>query len=125
MTNYTITATITKIKSDGKIILKGVGKHLYEESNKKQWNLLEEIIESGTGQNNQSNQETILKSNSKMVDLKTDFSIGIPKFWGDVLFATAMLQKKPLKLTIEEKENSSDSQKEPTYSYSIIAVEVP
>ena len=116
MPNYTITATITKINSDGKIVLKGVGKHLYEDSNKKQWNLLEEITESGTRQNHQSNQETVFKSNSKMVDLKTNFSVGIPEFLGNVLFATTMLQKKPLKLTISEDDKTG---------YTITEIEVP
>ena len=101
MTNYTITATITKINSDGKIILKGVGKHLYEDSIKKQWNLLE----------GNANADTL-----KMLALEQEKDIVLNGNIEISLITMAMLQKKPLKLTV-----SGDGESE----YTITAVEVP
>ena len=100
MANYTITATITKIDSDGKIILKGVGKCLYEKSKDECLNFLE---------CNDFNK-------SKLVVQSTPFELKKKDEVSLTVFAMAMLQKKPLKLTIEENEDEK---------YAIIAVEVP
>jgi hypothetical protein len=110
MVNYTITATITKIDSDGKVILKGMGKHLYEDSNKKQWNLLEEFTESESKEGDKDELKSKVLKQNKSFELKIDDSV--PK----TVLAMAMLQKKPLKLTISDDGRSG---------YTITEIEVP
>ena len=100
MTNYTITATITKIDSDGKIILKGVGKHRYEKSKDECLNLL----------------ECDDFNKSKLLEQSIPFELKKEDEVSRTIFAMAMLQKKPLKLTISEDDKTG---------YTITAVEVP
>ena len=87
MTTYSIIAIITKIDSENKVTICGVGKHRYEKSKDEVFNLLED--------------------NATSLSLKTStqdetFSVSSS---GDImvaLLAMAMLNKKPLKLTIDE-----------------------
>lgn len=112
MPKYTIIANITGVdKTD--VYIKGVGKYLFEDVNKKYWNLLEEFPMSVTvpGQ--------IVKTSTKLIDEKTPLKNGCLKEISAVLFANAMLQKKSLQLMIEE------SGKTPNSTYKIIGVEVP
>lgn len=109
---YTIIATVTKIDKNG-VYIKGVGKYLFEDSNKKLWNLLEEtpmppIV-----------QEQVAQTKTKLIDLQKPLNIQCLKVINCILFANAMLQRKPLKLLINEIGDPSN----PTYS--IVAVEVP
>lgn len=109
---YTIIATVTKIDEKG-VYIKGVGKYLFEDSNKKLWNLLEEtpmppIV-----------QEQVAQTKTKLIDLQKPLNIQCLKVINCILFANAMLQRKPLKLLINETDDSSN----PTYS--IVAIEVP
>lgn len=102
--NYTITAIVTKIISEGKVVLNGVGKHRYEKSKDEILNLLE----------NNGNVE-----NSKLLELGEPYSIKTDCEIARILLAMAMLNKKPLKLTIEGRIASGKSE------YSITEVEVP
>ena len=99
MSNYIITAIVTKIDSKGQITLNGVGKHRYEKSKDNYMNLLE-------GDD---------VKDSKLVELSTPYQVKMDVDLSKIILATAMLQKKPLKLTIEEKEGA----------FSITAIEVP
>ena len=103
MAEYTIVAKITKITSDS-VFIKGVGKFCYEDSNKKQWNLLE-----GT---NNSAQPTLINTD-------TSFSIGINEKISLSLLSQALFHQKPLKLHIQN-EGTKDGLK-----YKITAVEMP
>lgn len=98
---YTIIAIITKITSEGKVVLNGVGKHRYENSKGEILNLLE-------------NKEKI--QDLKLLELDKTYVIEDKGAVTKTLLAMAMLNKKPLKLAIE----CSDSK-----VYSITAVEVP
>lgn len=104
--NYTITAIITKIISEGKVVLNGVGKHRYEKSKDEILNLLE---------NNGSVE------NSKLLELGEPYSIKTDCEIARILLAMAMLNKKPLKLTIE----GCIAQEKSESEYSITEVEVP
>lgn len=99
MAKYTITATITKINSDGTIILKGVGKHRYEKSKDECLNLLE------------CNENAC---ESKVLGQDTPIELKIENDVSKTVFAMAMFNKKPIKLTIEE-----------TANFAITEVEVP
>lgn len=98
MTVYTTVATITKIEKDG-VRIKGFGKYLYEDSNKKQWNVLEGNVD-----------PKLLPADMPQIiaDALAKDSVAVQ------LLALSMFHKKPLKLTIEE-----DGKK-----YFITAVEV-
>ncbi|MBQ5610792.1 MAG: hypothetical protein IIU83_04260 [Fibrobacteraceae bacterium] len=109
---YTIIATVTKIDEKG-VYIKGVGKYLFEDSNKKLWNLLEEtpmppIV-----------QEQVAQTKIKLIDLQKPLNIQCLKVINCIFFANAMLQRKPLKLLINETDNPPNS------TYSIEAIEVP
>lgn len=109
---YTIIATITKIdKKD--VYIKGVGKYLFEDSNKKLWNLLEDTPMQPIV------QKQVAQTKTKLIDLQKPLNIQYLKVINCILFANAMLQRKPLKLLINETGDTSN----PTYS--IVAVEVP
>ncbi len=99
MAEYTIVAKVTKIKSDS-IFIKGIGKYCYEDSNKKQWNLLEESGDT---------------AKSVLISEDVSLSDGLNDSVATVLFSQALFHQKPLKLTIE-------GEKSP---YTIIAVEMP
>ena len=112
MSEYTIVSIITSVnKTD--VYIKGVSKYLFEDSNKKCWNILEEkpMSMAELGQ--------IAKTSTKLIDEKTPLKYGCLKVISAILFASAMLQKKSLLLTIEESDDTSN----PTYT--IIGVEVP
>lgn len=105
MTTYSITAIITKIDSENKVTISGVGKHRYEKSKDEVYNILEENAE---------------PESSKVLKQDTAFSIvksGVVKSCAikTILLAMAMLNKKPLKLTIDDSNNP----------YSITDIEVP
>ena len=113
MPNYKIVATITKITSDGNVAINGVGKHRYEKSRDEVYNLLEE-------KNN--------PLSSKLLKQDEHYSVVNPNSIITTLLSMAMLNKKPLKLTIEEKEDKSEQNGTATnkeYKYSIQEVEVP
>ena len=95
---YTIVATITKIEKDG-VRIKGFGKYLYEDSNKKQWNILEREDEA---------EILPIEVSQIIADALTKDSVAVQ------LLALSMFHKKPLKLMIEENGGN----------YSITAVEV-
>lgn len=96
---YTIIATVTKIDKNG-VYIKGVGKYLFEDSNKKLWNLLEET---------EGKHPTSIEL-GKQIELSMKDSLA------EFLLAVALLHKRPLLLTIEENGNEK---------YSIVAIEVP
>ena len=96
MANYTIIATITKVEGS-EFFIKGVAKHLYEDSNKKQWNILENTADSG---------------NPKLKALDLGEKMKLAGSIEKTLIVSAMLQKRPLKLIIAD-------------DNAIIAVEVP
>ncbi|MBR6422323.1 hypothetical protein IKS86_06395 [bacterium] len=98
MPEYTTVATITKIEK-AKVYIKGFGKYLYEDSNKKQWNILE-----GNGAPKLLPTDRLQMIDKDLVDNSVEVQ----------LLALSMFHKKPLKLTIEE-----DGKK-----YFITAVEV-
>lgn len=106
LVKYSITAIITKIISEGKVVLNGVGKHRYEKSKDEILNLLE---------NNGSVE------NSKLLELSEPYSIKTDCEIARIFLAMAMLNKKPLKLTIEGCFAQGKSEPE----YSITEVEVP
>lgn len=106
MANYTIIALITKVTSEDKVVINGVGKHRYEKSKDEILNLLE----------NNGNVE-----NSKLLELGKPYSIKTDCEIARILLAMAMLNKKPLKLTIEGCIAQGKSEPE----YSITEVEVP
>lgn len=119
MAKYTISAIITKINSDGTIMLKGVGKHRYEKTKDECLNFLE-------------SDDDVCKS--KVLGLNKPIDFKIKNEVLRTVLAMAMFNKKPLKLTIEENVVTSNmskkftkdgSKKESKYSYAIIAVEVP
>lgn len=89
MATYSITAIITKIDSANQVNISGVGKHRYEKSKDEVFNLLEET-----------------SNPPKTIILKQDqlYSIANPSAIMTTLLAMAMLNKKPLKLTIDETE---------------------
>ncbi len=103
MAEYTIVAKIVKIKSDS-IFIKGVGKYCYEDSNKKQWNLLEE---SGT--------------TAKPIPIGEDTSLsnGLNENIATALFSQALFHQKPLKIHIQNEGTVESPQ------YKITAVEMP
>lgn len=101
---YTIVAVVQKIEkveSQYKVRIKGVGKHLYTDSNKKEWILLEEDpIPS-------SSQGGIGLTKSKLIDVQTQLSVGTTDDVFKNVLAVAMVNKKVLKLTIDESESLS------------------
>ena len=103
MTEYTIIAKITKIKSDS-VFIKGVGKYCYEDSNKKQWNLLEESGDTA---------KPILISDG------TPLSNGISDGMSIALFSQALFHQKPLKLSVQNEKTDGSPE------YKIISVEMP
>ena len=96
---YTIIATVTKIDKNG-VYIKGVGKYLFEDSNKKLWNLLEET---------EGKHPTSIEL-GKQIELSMKDSLA------EYLLAVALLHKRPLLLAIEVDDKGK---------YSITAVEVP
>lgn len=98
--NFTITAIITKFISNGTVTLKGVGKHRYEKSKDECLNFLE--------------SDNI--DDSKLFKLDKPFVLNKKDNFSKVVLAMAMLQKKPLKLTISEDDKTG---------YTITEIEVP
>jgi len=113
MATYSITAIITKLDSTNKVSISGVGKHRYEKSKGEVFNLLE---------------ETLTPQSSKILKQDQIYSIANPSAIMTTLLAMAMLNKKPLKLTVREIEirekNEENSQSQNKFSYSITDVEV-
>ena len=82
---YAIVATIAEVKKGGKVLLNGAGKYAYAKDEKIKWLVLEgESLDS-----------------SKFMDEKTEFVVGPKNEIEKTIFATAMINKKALKLTIE------------------------
>lgn len=100
MPEYTTIATITEVNNDGKIRLKGAGKYIYEKDRESKWLVLE-----GTS-----------AKVSKFLEETTDFVVAVEGEFQKVVLATAMINKKALKLTIEESTNDV---------YSIISIRNP
>ena len=100
MATYSITAIVTKIDSANKVSVNGVGKHRYEKSKEEFFNLLE----------NTSDPQL-----SKILKPDTVFSIAKSDAVQTTLLAMAMLNKKPLKLTIDYSSKQ----------YTITDIEVP
>lgn len=109
MATYTITATITKIDSENNVTINGVGKHRYEKMKDEVYNLLE-------GKNT--------PLSSKLLKQDKPYTIKSSKGIIITLLAMALLNKKPLKLTIEETETENKNKKK-EYKYSITEIEVP
>ncbi len=108
---YAIVATITRVEKN-QVYIKGVGKHLFEDPNKSLWNLLEEtpmptIV-----------QGQVAHTTTKLIDLQNPLNYHCLKVVNCILFANAMLQKKPLKFMIDETGTS------PNLAYTITGVEV-
>ena len=103
--NYTITAIITKIISEGKVVLNGVGKHRYENSKGEIFNLLENVDDA---------------QNPKLFKLDVEYAIKDKGAVTTTLLAMAMLNKRPLQLTVEEMKIEDNPESE----YSIKEVEV-
>ena len=95
---YTTIATITEVEKGGKVHLKGAGKYTYEKDDKSKWLILE--------------GESAEKS--KFLEETTDFVVDIDDEIQRAVLATAMINKKALKLTIEEKS-----------TYSVISIKNP
>ena len=83
---YTIIATITEVGKDGKVHLKGTGKYVYESDAKTKWLVLEGV-----------SAET-----SKFLEETTDFVVDVKDDIQRAVLVTAMINKKAVKLTIEE-----------------------
>ena len=94
---YAVTATINKVNSDNTITINGVGKHCYEKSKDEVYNLLEE-----------KNDPLA----SKLIKQDVSFFVVDSNTIMITVLSMAMLNKKPLKLTISE-------------DNSIMAIEVP
>lgn len=92
---FTIIAIITKVVRNMAYV-KGVGKHHYEDFNKKEWNLLEGNPIPLT------RQRELDSMSSKMIDVRTPLSITCLNGIDTTIVAVAMVLKKPLKLTIME-----------------------
>ncbi len=101
---YNITATITEISKNPKddsniqVTIRGVGKYLFQNSSGEYWNILE---------TNNGKPEFVLQSEKYSIK---DSSIT------EHLLAAAMIQRKPLKFTIQE-DNSN-----PNHSITDIAL---
>lgn len=87
MTTYSIIAIITKIDSENKVTICGVGKRRYEKSKDEVFNLLEDNATS-------LSLKTSTQDETYSVSSSGDIMVA--------LLAMAMLNKKPLKLTIDE-----------------------
>ena len=96
---YTIVANITGVENDGTIHLTGVGKYAYA-TDKTKWLILEG-----------SSADT-----SRFLDEKTEFVVGAQDEIHKIVLATAMINKKALRLTIETSTQNT---------YSIISIENP
>lgn len=106
LVKYTITAIVTKIISEGKVVLNGVGKHRYENSKGEIFNLLENVDDA---------------QNPKLFKLDVEYAIKDKGAVTTTLLAMAMLNKRPLQLTVEEMKIEDNPESE----YSIKEVEVP
>lgn len=82
---YTIVATIAEVKNGGKVLLNGAGKYAFAKDEKTKWLVLE-------GDSPKS---------SEFKDEKTEFVVDPKNEIEKTIFATAMINKKPLKLTVE------------------------
>jgi acyl-[acyl carrier protein]--UDP-N-acetylglucosamine O-acyltransferase len=82
---YTIIATIAEVKDGGNVLLNGAGKYAYIKDEKTKWLVLE-------GNSPES---------SKFMNEKTEFVVGSKNEIEKTIFATAMINKKALKLTVE------------------------
>lgn len=97
VTKYTTIATITDVETGGKVHLKGAGKYIYEKDEKNKWIVLE-----GTSA---ETSKFLAETKDFVVDVKDDIQRAV--------LATAMINKKALKLTIEETTYTITSIKNP------------
>lgn len=105
MATYTTIATIAEVKKDNKILLIGVGKYAYEKEDNTKWIILEEEAQ---------NSPKFLPENTKFV-------IGNQDEIQKIILAMAMINKKPLKLTLEESSSQkSKNKKHPNYTINSI-----
>lgn len=81
---YTIVATIAEVKDGGKVLLNGAGKYAYAKDEKTKWLVLE----------GDSAETTKLVENVELVANVNDETL-------KTVLATAMINKKALKLTVE------------------------
>lgn len=99
MTTYTTIATITEVKKDNKMCLKGIGKYTYEKEYKTKWIILEE-----------DNQKV-----PKFLDENTEFNVDSKAEIQKTILAMAMINKKAMKLKIEETASRNKSE-QPTFT---------
>ncbi|MDY6333086.1 MAG: hypothetical protein SPL52_16430, partial [Fibrobacter sp.] len=81
---YTIVATIAEVKDGGKVLLNGAGKYAYAKDEKTKWL----VLEGDTAETTKLVENVELVANVNDETLKN-------------ILATAMINKKPLKLTVE------------------------
>ena len=103
---YTIVAIINEVEKGGNVHLKGVSKYIYEKDNQTKWLILEG-----------ASAET-----SKFLEETTNFVVDVKDDIQRAVLATAMINKKALKLTIEEKAKTARNTK---VTYSIISIKNP
>lgn len=83
---YTIIAKITEMKNGGKVLLSGAGKYAYTKDENTKW-----IIFEGNS-----------PESSKFISEKSEFIVDCENEIEMTILATAMINKKALKLTVEE-----------------------
>jgi hypothetical protein len=83
---YTVIATITEVEKDGNVHIKGAGKYIYEKDDKIKWLILEGA--------SAETSKFLAETKDFVVDVKDDIQRAV--------LATAMINKKAVKLTIEE-----------------------
>ena len=87
---YTIIATVSKVNVKYQTVeLKGVGKYQFLSDEDKTFNIL-------------CTSETI---GPKIIDISTEFVLSLDSFY-QTLLATAMVNQKPLKFKIDEKDSN-------------------
>ena len=99
---YTIIANITEAENGGIFHLTGAGRYAYAKDEKTKWLLLEGKTAETT----------------KLVE-KTEIVVGVNDNALSIILATAMINKKALKLTVEESKNGNE------ISYALISIQNP
>ena len=103
MAKYTTIATITEVKKDCIIRLKGCGKYIYEKDVQTKWLVLE---------GNSAND-------SKFLEETTDFIVDMGDEIQKAVIASAMINKKTLELAVEKTTSNGNTR------YSIISIKNP
>ncbi len=103
MSEYTTTAIISEVKKDGKIYLKGCSKFIYEKDAQTKWLILE-----GNS-----------ACDSKFLEETTDFVVDMSDEILKIIIASAMINKKAMKLTVKKDTNDTGD------TYSIVSIKNP